>query len=70
MIGLKRVFCRMLITLHVLIELTQKTFDQSLRDVHYSLLVSYRLLCICCADMMNIFVSYINRGVDVPRAYR
>ena len=31
---------------------------------------SNRLLCIYCVDIMSIFVSYMNRGVDVPRAYR
>ena len=28
---------------------------------------SNRLLCIGCVDMMSIFVSYMNRGVDVPK---
>ena len=30
---------------------------------------SNRLLCICCVDIMSIFVSYIKRVVDVLRAY-
>ena len=31
---------------------------------------SNRLLCIWCVDIMSSFVSYMNGGVDVPRAYR
>ena len=38
----------------------------------YTILFSFsnRLLFIGFVDIMSVFLSYVNRGVDVPRAYR
>ena len=48
----------------------QKPYEQPLRDLHYSILFFKQITFICCVDIMSIFVSYMNRGADVPRAYR
>ena len=71
-------FCIMCITLPTcelrylcLIQLISKNYTNNPLEIYtIQFGFSNRLLCICCADIMSIFVSYVNSGVDVPRAYR